>query len=103
MKVKIFLTPDQERQKLTQQVKEDNQEVAAMDKQISELKERNENLKQSYENDDMPSSLLVEQQNKSSNTLDDDTKQKYLELKKREQHIDEFSSTYDQTREQFFK
>jgi len=95
---KNILTPDQERAKLTQRVKEDNQEVAAMDKQINELKERNENLKQSYDNDDIPS-LLVEQQNKSS-TVDDDTKQKYLELKKREQHIDEFSLTYDQTREQ---
>jgi intraflagellar transport protein 74 len=97
---KNILTPDQERQKLTQQVKEDNQEVVAMEKQINELKERNENLKQSYENDDIPSSILVAQQNKS-NTVDDDTKQKYLELKKREQHIDEFSATYDETREQF--
>jgi len=95
---KNILTPDQERAKLTQRVKEDNQEVAAMDKQINELKERNENLKQSYDNDDIPS-LLVEQKSKSS-TVDDDTKQKYLELKKREQHIDEFSLTYDQTREQ---
>ncbi|CAF1378186.1 unnamed protein product [Adineta steineri] len=97
---KNILTPEQERQKLTQQVKEDNQELAAMEKRISELKERNENLKQSYENDDIPSSLLVEQQNKSA-TVDDDTKQKYLELKKREQHIDEFSVTYEQSRDQF--
>jgi intraflagellar transport protein 74 len=97
---KSILTPDQERQKLTQQVKEDNQEVAAMDKQINELRERNENLKQSYENDDIQSSILVQQQNKSSDAVDEDTKQKYIELKKREQHIDEFSSTYEQTREQ---
>lgn len=97
---KNILTPEQERQKLTQQVKEDNQEVTAMEKQSNELRERNENLKQSYGNDDIQSSLLVEQ-NKSSTTIDDDTKQKYLELKKREQHIDEFSSTYDQTRDQY--
>ncbi|CAF0840616.1 unnamed protein product [Rotaria sordida] len=97
---KSILTPEQERQKLTQQVKEDNQEIAAMDKQISELRERNENLKQSYENDDIQTSLLVQQQNKSSTTADDETKQKYIELKKREQHIDEFFSTYEQTREQ---
>jgi len=98
---KSILTPEQERQKLTQQVKEDNQEVTAMEKQINELRERNENLKQSIDNDDIQSSILVEQQNKSSTTVDDDTKQKYLELKKREQHIDEFSSTYEQTREQY--
>lgn len=96
---KNILTPEQERQKLTQQVKEDNQEVVAMEKQINELRERNENLKQSYENDDIQSSLLVEQ-SKSSATVDDDTKQKYFELKKREQQIDEFSTTYEQTREQ---
>jgi len=97
---KNTLTPEQERQKLTQQVKEDNQEVMAMEKQINELRERNENLKQSYENDDIQPSILVQQKDKSS-TVDDDTKQKYLELKKREQHIDEFSSTYEQTREQY--
>lgn len=96
---KSILTPEQERQKLTQQVKEDNQEVAAMDKQINELKERNEYLKQSYDNDDVPPSLLVEQQNKSS-TVDEDTRHKYLELKKREQHIDEFQATYEQSRDQ---
>ncbi|CAF1240224.1 unnamed protein product [Adineta ricciae] len=96
---KNILTPEQERQKLTQQVKEDNQEVAAMDKQINELKERNEYLKQVYETDDTPSSLLVEQQNKTS-TVDDDTKQKYLELKKREQQIDDFQATYEQQYDQ---
>jgi len=98
---KNILTPEQERQKLTQQVKEDNLEVVAMEKQINELRERNENLKQSYDNDDLQSSILVAQQNKSSTETDDDTKQKYLELKKREQHIDEFSTTYDQTRDQY--
>lgn len=97
---KNILTPEQERQKLTQQVKEDNQEVQAMEKQISELRERNENLKQSYENDDLPSALLVNQQTKSNAPVDEETKQKYFELKKREQQIDEFSSTYDQARDQ---
>ena len=94
-------TPEQERQKLTQQVKEDNQELAAMEKQINELRERNEVLKQSNENDDMQSSILVEQRNKSAAVADDDTKQKYQELRKREQHMDEFFSTYDDTREQY--
>jgi intraflagellar transport protein 74 len=97
---KNILSPDQERQKLTQQVKEDNQEVVAMEKQINELRERNEYLKQSNENDDIQSSILVAQQNKSSAAVDEDTKQKYFELKKREQHIDEFSTTYEQTRDQ---
>ena len=97
---KNILTPDQERQKLTEQVKEDNQEIAAMEKQINELRERNENLKQFYENNEEPSSLLVEQQSKSSTTNgNDDDLKKYWGLKKREQHIDEFFSTYDQTRE----
>lgn len=97
---KSILTPEQERQKLTQQVKEDNQEVQAMEKQINELRERNENLKQSSENDDLPSALLVSQQTKSNAAVDEDTKQKYFELKKREQHIDEFSSSYEQARDQ---
>ena len=98
---KNILTPEQERQKLTQQVKEDNQEVQAMEKQINELRERNENLKQSYENnDDLPSAMLISQQNKSNAPVDEDAKQKYFELKKREQHIDEFSASYEQARDQ---
>ena len=95
-----IMTPEQERQKLTQQVKEDNQELAAMEKQINELRERNESLKQNVENDEIPSSILVEQQNKSGGAVDEDLKQKYHELRRREQQIDEFFSTYDQTREQ---
>lgn len=98
---KTQLTPEQERQKLTQQVKEDNQELAAMEKQINELRERNESLKQSYDNDDLPSSILVAQQSKTPAVADEDTKQKYQELRKREQHMDEFFSTYDETREQY--
>jgi hypothetical protein len=94
------MTPEQERQKLTTQVKEDNQEMAAMEKQINQLRERNENLKQAYENDDMQSSsMLVERQNKP-NDDDNDTKQKYIELRRREQQIDDFTSTYVDTREQ---
>jgi intraflagellar transport protein 74 len=97
---KNILSPEQERQKLTQQVKEDNQEVTAMEKQINELRDRNEYLKQAYGNDELQSSILVAQQNKTAAAVDDETKQKYFELKKREQHIDEFSSTYEQTRDQ---
>lgn len=98
---KSILTPEQERQKLTQQVKEDNQEIAVMDKQINELRERNEYLKQNNDSDDLQSALILDQQNKASNSVDEDTKQKYLELKKREQHIDEFVTTYEQTRDQY--
>lgn len=98
---KSVLTPEQERQKLTQQVKEDNQEIAAMEKQIAELRERNENLKQNVDKDDLITSIgTAKTGDDQQQAPDDDTKQKYHELKKREQHMDEFFSTYEHSREQ---
>ena len=102
---KKVLTPEQERQKLIEQVKEDNQELAAMEKRITELRERNENLKQTNDNDDIQSSILIAQHRSSGGggggQDDEDTKQKYHELRKREQHIDEFFSTHEQTHDQY--
>ena len=97
---KTRLSPEEERQKLTQQVRDDNQELAAMEKQISELRERNEILKQTSENDDFTAGAINVRSNQTESSADEDTKQKYFELKKREQHMEEFFASYDQTRDQ---
>ncbi|CAF0931616.1 unnamed protein product [Didymodactylos carnosus] len=100
---KNSMTPDQEQQKLTQQVREENQEIASMERQIKELKERNESLKREYQeldNDRQQSITTTKASAKDQQPVDDDTTQKYFELKKKEQQIDEFIESYAETKEQ---
>ncbi|XP_032822202.1 intraflagellar transport protein 74 homolog isoform X1 [Petromyzon marinus] len=85
-----MLTPEEERERLLKQVKEDNQEIASMDRQLSEVKEKighlNEEIGQ-LEND------MEEHQEGERN-------QKYKELKKREESMDEFLSAFEENRRQ---
>ncbi|KAG5441349.1 Intraflagellar transport protein 74 [Clonorchis sinensis] len=77
--------PQQERERLLQQVREDNQEIASIERQTRETQE-----KVSHREDELHS---LEQE------LDDnrsERNQKYRELKKREQQIDEFLKTFDE-------
>ncbi|XP_078461488.1 intraflagellar transport protein 74 homolog isoform X2 [Lampetra fluviatilis] len=84
-----MLTPEEERERLLKQVKEDNQEIASMDRQLSEVKEKighlNEEIGQ-LEND-------IEEHQGERN-------QKYKELKKREESMDEFLSAFEENRRQ---
>ncbi|KAA3680035.1 intraflagellar transport protein 74 [Paragonimus westermani] len=80
--------PQQERERLLQQVREDNQEIASMERQSREIQE-----KVSHREEEL---RALEQE------LDDnrsERSQKYRELKKREQQIDEFLKTFDEVKE----
>ncbi|KAF5404565.1 Coiled-coil domain-containing protein 2 [Paragonimus heterotremus] len=79
--------PQQERERLLQQVREDNQEIASMERQSREIQE-----KVSHREEEL---RVLEQE------LDDnrsERSQKYRELKKREQQIDEFLKTFDEVK-----
>ncbi|KAF8571416.1 Coiled-coil domain-containing protein [Paragonimus westermani] len=79
--------PQQERERLLQQVREDNQEIASMERQSREIQE-----KVSHREEEL---RALEQE------LDDnrsERSQKYRELKKREQQIDEFLKTFDEVK-----
>ncbi|CAI2732943.1 unnamed protein product [Schistosoma spindalis] len=76
--------PQIERQRLLQQVKSDNQEIAAIDKQTHEIQEKITNKEEELH-------LLEQQLDENYN----ERNEKYRELKKREQQIDEFLQTFD--------
>ncbi|XP_067677226.1 intraflagellar transport protein 74 homolog [Haliotis asinina] len=77
-------TPAEEREKLLKQVKEDNQEIASMERQTKELQERTEQIQEEVRQLD----LDIEENQGERN-------QKYKELKKREENMDEFLNTYE--------
>nr|XP_015217918.1 PREDICTED: intraflagellar transport protein 74 homolog isoform X1 [Lepisosteus oculatus] len=83
-------SPQEERERLLKQVKEDNQEIASMERQLTEIREKmsqvNEDMRQ-IEND------MEEHQEGERN-------QKYKELKKREENMDSFLETFDETKAQ---
>lgn len=83
------LSPQEEREKLLLQVKEDNQEIASMDRQVAEIKERFGNLQTEIQQIDMD---LEDSQGEKN--------QKYKELKKREETMDEFLQTFEDTKRQ---
>ncbi|CAH8637597.1 unnamed protein product [Schistosoma rodhaini] len=76
--------PQIERQRLLQQVKSDNQEIAAIDKQTHEIQEKITSKEEELH-------LLEQHLDENYN----ERNQKYRELKKREQQIDEFLQTFD--------
>ncbi|CAH8866491.1 unnamed protein product [Trichobilharzia szidati] len=76
--------PQKERQRLLQQVRSDNQEIAAIDKQIHEIQEKMTNKEEELR-------LLEQELDESRN----ERNQKYRELRKREHQIDEFLKTFD--------
>ncbi|XP_012685661.1 intraflagellar transport protein 74 homolog isoform X2 [Clupea harengus] len=82
-------SPQEERERLLKQVKEDNQEIAGMERQLTEMREKisqvNEEMRQ-LDND------LEESQGERS--------QKYKELKKKEENINSFLETFDEAKAQ---
>lgn len=83
------LTPQEEREKLLKQVKEDNQEIASMERQTIDLRERATNSQNEIQQIDLD---LEENQGAKS--------QKFKELKKREETMDDFLENFDMTKEQ---
>ncbi|CAG0898461.1 unnamed protein product [Cyprideis torosa] len=79
-------TPAQERERLFAQVKDDNAEIAVMERQSTEIQDALRNMEEEIEQLDME---LEESQSERS--------QKYRELRKREETMDSFMATFDET------
>lgn len=91
---KNVLTPAEEREKLLKQIKDNNQEITAIEKKINELKDSCETM----------SIELEEKMNEDSNEPVDDANQKeiaqkYKELRKREIVMDEFLTNFESNKE----
>ncbi|XP_070563843.1 intraflagellar transport protein 74 homolog [Ptychodera flava] len=80
-------SPAEEREKLLKQVKEDNQEIAGMERKTQELKEELNNLRDEIHQLDMD---LEEHQGERN--------VKYKELKKREETMNEFLESFEVTK-----
>merc|ERR1712150_71776 len=77
-------TPQEEREKLLKLVKEDNQEIASMERQTNEIKDKVGNLQEEVRQLDMD----IEENQGERN-------QKYKELKKREESMNEFLDSFE--------
>ncbi|KAL8203065.1 UNVERIFIED_CONTAM: hypothetical protein K2H54_038174 [Gekko kuhli] len=82
-------SPQEERERLLKQVKEDNQEIASMERQLTDIKEKINHLNEGIRQLDMD---LEEHQGEKN--------LKYKELKKREESMDSFLESFEDTRNQ---
>ncbi|XP_078241019.1 intraflagellar transport protein 74 homolog isoform X2 [Pogona vitticeps] len=82
-------SPQEERDRLLKQVKEDNQEIAIMERQLTEIKEKIDHLNEGIRQVDMD---LEEQQGEKN--------LKHKELKKREESMDSFLESFEETKNQ---
>ncbi|XP_022087754.1 intraflagellar transport protein 74 homolog [Acanthaster planci] len=82
-------TPTEERERLLKQVKEDNQEIASMDRQIQEYRDQINTLQEEIRQLDMD---LEEHQGEKN--------MKYKELKKRDETMTEFLESFEDTKSQ---
>ncbi|KAL7988646.1 hypothetical protein Chor_007565 [Crotalus horridus] len=82
-------SPQEERERLLKQVKEDNQEIASMERQLTDIKEKINHLNEGIRQLDMD---LEEHQGEK--------KLKYKELKKREESMDNFLESFEETKNQ---
>ncbi|KAH0628359.1 hypothetical protein JD844_009415 [Phrynosoma platyrhinos] len=71
-------SPQEERERLLKQVKEDNQEIASMERQLTEIKEKIDHLNEGIREKNL----------------------KYKELKKREESMDNFLESFEETKNQ---
>lgn len=80
-------TPKEERERLLLQVKENNSEIATMERQISEVQEQMRGIQEEIQHLDQD---LEENQSERS--------QKYRELRKREETMDQFLATFEENK-----
>ncbi|RUS78399.1 hypothetical protein EGW08_013847 [Elysia chlorotica] len=80
-------SPAEEREALLKQVKEDNQEIASMERQTREIQEKIDQLQEDIQQLD----LDIEENQGERN-------QKYKELKKREESMDEFLASFEESK-----
>ncbi|XP_067002650.1 intraflagellar transport protein 74 homolog isoform X2 [Anabrus simplex] len=86
---KTRATPAQEREQLFQRVKEDNAEMATMDRQIAELKE---SIRKKQEELEQTEQDLEESQSERH--------QKYRELRRREETMEQFLASFEENKVQ---
>ncbi|KAK2194084.1 hypothetical protein NP493_2g01002 [Ridgeia piscesae] len=82
-------TPQQEREKLLKQVKEDNSEMASMEKQVKMLTDRIAGIQDEIRQLD----INIEENQGERN-------QKYKDLKRREESMDDFLGSFEETKAQ---
>ncbi|XP_058528465.1 intraflagellar transport protein 74 homolog isoform X3 [Ochotona princeps] len=82
-------SPMEERERLLKQVKEDNQEIASMERQLTDIKEKINQFNEEIRQLDMD---LEEHQGEMN--------QKYKELKKREENMDNFIENFEEIKNQ---
>ncbi|XP_024135645.1 intraflagellar transport protein 74 homolog [Oryzias melastigma] len=82
---KSMRSPKEEREKLFQQVKEDNQEIATMERQLAEIRER---TRQTVEE--------IQHLEENSEAAQGEVQQKFKELKRKEEEIDQFMESFDE-------
>lgn len=82
-------SPQEERERLFKQVKENNQEIASMERQLSELREKISHLSEEMRQLDAD---MEEHQGERT--------QKYKELQKREEEIDSYLNTFEENKSQ---
>ncbi|XP_077091604.1 intraflagellar transport protein 74 homolog isoform X2 [Siphateles boraxobius] len=80
-------SPQEERERLFKQVKENNQEIASMERQLSEVREKISNLTEEMRQLDAD---MEEHQGERT--------QKYKELQKREEEIDSYLNTFEENK-----
>ncbi|XP_060563519.1 intraflagellar transport protein 74 homolog [Ruditapes philippinarum] len=89
---KSTTSPAEEREKLLKQVKEDNVEIASMERQTNEFREKMESVQEEIHSLDMD----IEENQGERN-------QKYKELKKREETMDDFLQTFEESKSQEYQ
>ncbi|GAA6089017.1 intraflagellar transport protein 74 homolog [Tachysurus ichikawai] len=86
---KNVISPQEERERLLKQVKEDNQEIASMERQLTETREKINRLTEELRQLDMD---MEDHQGERT--------QKYKELQKKEEEIDAYLEAFDANRAQ---
>ncbi|XP_026147566.1 intraflagellar transport protein 74 homolog [Mastacembelus armatus] len=82
-------SPQEEREKLFKQVKEDNQEIASMDRQLTEIRDRTRKVTEE-----------IQHLEEDSEEAHGECQQKYKELKRKEEEIDRFLESFEESRTQ---
>ncbi|XP_040396280.1 intraflagellar transport protein 74 homolog isoform X1 [Cygnus olor] len=83
-------SPQEERERLLKQVKEDSQEIASMERQLAEVKEKTNHFKKVIQRLDMD----------LENHQEGEENWKYKELKKREESMDNFLESFEDVKNQ---
>uniref|UniRef100_A0A8D2NTP3 Intraflagellar transport 74 n=1 Tax=Zosterops lateralis melanops TaxID=1220523 RepID=A0A8D2NTP3_ZOSLA len=82
-------SPHEERERLLKQVKDDSQKIASMERQLAEVKEKTDYLKK-----------VIQRLDTDLENHQGEENWKYKELKKREESMDNFLETFEDTKNQ---